>query len=181
MEPIGDWDTGQQKGVNDITPYYHPSPVHIVGDGPSEEPEDGAGDHIQRREPSIHDRDQGLHSVIDGRQTVERYLSNWLTDKKPRIRESTWISYEHRLRLHVIPAIGKKTLIKLLPGNLSRLYADLIDTKFLSPSTVLKTHGIMHHALKDAVRANLVSRNIAELVDPPRAEALCEGIHAASS
>ena len=118
---------------------------------------------------AIYDRDQGLHSVTDGRQTVQRYLSDWLLAMRTCVRESTWISYEHRLRLYVIAAIGNKTLIKLLPGDLSRLYADLIDTRRLSPSTVLKTHGIIHHALKEAVRANLVARNIAELVDPPRA------------
>ena len=71
---------------------------------------------------AIHDRDQGLHAVTDGRQTVERYLSDWLIAMKTRVRESTWLSYEHRLRLYVIPAIGTRTMIKLLPSDLSRLY-----------------------------------------------------------
>jgi integrase len=38
----------------------------------------------------------------------------------------------------------------------------------LSKTTVLQLHRILHHALRDASRRNLVSRNVTELVTPPR-------------
>jgi integrase len=38
----------------------------------------------------------------------------------------------------------------------------------LSKTTVLQLHRILHHALRDATRWNLVSRNVTELVTPRR-------------
>jgi integrase len=55
---------------------------------------------------------------------------------------------------------------------LKSLYADLLDARQLAPSTVAKTHGIIHHALKDAMRDGLIPRNVAELVDPPKVHKL---------
>jgi integrase len=43
-----------------------------------------------------------------------------------------------------------------------------LDARNLAASTVAKTHGIIHHALKDAMRDGLVSRNVADSVDPPK-------------
>jgi integrase len=76
------------------------------------------------------------------------------------------------VRLYIVPqkppTLARVALIKLTPGHLKSLYADLLSDRRLAPSTVAKTHGILHHALKDAMRDGLIPRNVAELVDPPK-------------
>ncbi len=115
---------------------------------------------------AAHERDKGLPSA-DGRMTVEQYLAAWLqTMRPPRIRESTWLRLEVHLRKHAIPAIGKVKLQQLNRMHLQQLYAQC-QAKGLSPTTVNHLHGALHQALKDAMRSDLVPRNIAELADPP--------------
>jgi integrase len=115
---------------------------------------------------AIRDRDKGLMSA-DARMTVEQYLKSWLeTMRPPRIRESTWIRLETHLRLHAIPAIGKVKLAQLNRMHLQQLYTQC-QAKGLSPTTVNHLHGALHQALKDAMRSDLVPRNVAELADPP--------------
>jgi len=50
------------------------------------------------------------------RQTVGQFLDGWLRDvAKPRLRASTYESYDRMVRLHIIPAIGRVPLAKLTP------------------------------------------------------------------
>ena len=111
-------------------------------------------------------RDDGL-PTITRRQTVEQYLKTWLDAAKPSIRERTWVRYEQYVRLHVLPTLGKLSLEKLTPQHLQRLYSERLDAG-LSPTTVHHLHATLHKALSQAVRLNLVQRNVADLVDPPR-------------
>jgi integrase len=55
----------------------------------------------------------------------------------------------------------------LTPQQLQRLYAERLKAG-LSPTTVHHLHAVLHKALDQAVRWNLVSRNVGDLVDPPR-------------
>lgn len=115
------------------------------------------------------DRDKGL-PVMNDRQTVEQYLRAWLeTMRPPRIRESTWIRAESHLRIHAIPFIGKIRLSQLNRMHLQQLYAKCLADG-LSPTTVNHLHGVLHQALDEAMRSDLVPRNVAALADPPRVE-----------
>ncbi len=119
---------------------------------------------------ALRDREHGLPARGDERQTVVQYLRAWLeTMRPPRIRESTWIRNESHIRGHVIPAIGAVRLTRLTRMDLQPLYARCL-AKGLSPTTVNHLHGVLHHALEDAVRSDLVPRNVAQLADPPRVE-----------
>jgi integrase len=66
-----------------------------------------------------------------------------------------------------VPHIGKVRLTKLGARHLDQLYGGLVRAG-LSPTTVLQLHRVLHHALRDAIRWNLITRNVAELVTPPR-------------
>jgi integrase len=44
----------------------------------------------------------------------------------------------------------------------------MLNDKKLSPTTVNHTHGVLHHALKDAMRMGVVARNVCEAIEPPR-------------
>jgi integrase len=102
----------------------------------------------------------------DERTTVEQFLRAWLRTVAPSLRPRTWTRYEQLIRKHAIPYVGKLRLTKLDARHLEELYADRVRSG-LSKTTVLQLHRILHHALRDATRWNLLSRNVSELVTPP--------------
>ena len=114
----------------------------------------------------LHDQQQGT-LIVGPRQTLEKYLDRWLEEiARQNVRTSTFLRYQELIRLHVLPSLGKKILSKLSAEDLSKLYNDL--GKKLSPRTVGHVHRVIHVALKTAVRWNFISRNPADLVDPPK-------------
>ena len=84
-------------------------------------------------------------------------------------------SYADTLRGYVIPRVGSLRLVDLTATRLRALYAELLEsgsrrgTGGLSARTVGYTHRIVSHTLKDAMRAGLLARNPAAIVNPPRA------------
>src|SRR3712207_9217041 len=63
--------------------------------------------------------------------------------------------------------IGRRKLARLTALDVQGLYRDRLDAG-LSPSTVNKIHTVFHKALSQAVRWNLIPRNVTEAVKPPR-------------
>jgi len=112
--------------------------------------------------------DDGL-PVVPDRKTVAEFLTEWLEGQRSRLRPGTWKRYEEYVRIHAVPSIGRVKLVALGPQHLSRLYGERIEAG-LSPATVHHIHAVLHKALSQAVRWNLVQRNVADLVDSPRAE-----------
>jgi len=113
--------------------------------------------------------------VENTRIKVGQWLDDWLTKyKKGRIRPTTYDSYEMVVRVHIKPYIGNVFLKDLKPENLQAMYNDKLshgrtdDKGGLSTRTVRYMHMIMHEALKQALKNNLVSRNIAEATTPPK-------------
>jgi integrase len=104
------------------------------------------------------------------RQTVGDFLTVWLRDTaSASVHRSTFESYESIIRLHLIPLLGRLPLTKLAPQHVQ----DLINRKLadgLSPRRVEYIRAVLRHALNQALRWGLVVRNVATLVDPPRAE-----------
>ena len=105
--------------------------------------------------------------VVPERQTVKDFLASWLENAKPSLRDQTHSTYEIMLRLHAVPYLGHHRLARLSPQHLQDLYGQRLDAG-LSVQSVRKLHAIVHRALKQALRWNLVARNVADLVTPPR-------------
>ena len=105
--------------------------------------------------------------VTGPRQTVGQFFTQWLDAVRPSLRPRTFVGYEQLVRLHVIPQIGALSLARLTPQHLQRLYASRLESGLCS-TTVNHIHALIHKALSNAVRWDLVHRNIADLVDPPR-------------
>jgi integrase len=111
--------------------------------------------------------DKGL-DFDAGNQTVGEYLARWLEDSvMGSVKPVTFESYAGLVNKHVVPAIGRVRLERLSPAHLQGLYRAKLDAG-LSPRTVQYIHVVLHRALKQALRWNLVPRNIAEAVDPPK-------------
>ncbi len=113
---------------------------------------------------------QGIPIATDV-PTVARFLTSWLEDVvKPGGRARTYETYEGVCRRHLIPSLGRHRVDKLtaqhIQAMLSRKRAD-----GLAGSTIVHIRAILRLALSQAVRWDLVPRNVAALTDPPKTEA----------
>ncbi len=113
--------------------------------------------------------------VVATDETVGDFLvKQWLPAMKPpTLRGTTWVEYRRKVNTHVVPRLGNLPLQSLKPSHLNAFYADLLSagradgTGGLAPKTVREVHVIVRKALKDAVRWGHVSRNVADLANPP--------------
>jgi integrase len=114
-----------------------------------------------------HDAQSGL-PYVDGRQSLGAYLDTWLITKKPEVEHSYWLRCDQYVRLHIKPSLGRVSLTKLTAQQLSTLYARKLG-EGSAANSVRHLHATIHAALEDALRLNLVGRNVADLVRPPKA------------
>src|SRR5579863_4036569 len=115
---------------------------------------------------ALHEKQQGM-LVTAPNQTVEEFLTYWLSVHKLNIRARSYERYEGFVRLHVVPVIGRIQLQKLTAQHIQSLYVQKLEEK-QSSTTVNTLHMMLHRAFKDAVRWGLVARNVCDLVSPPR-------------
>ena len=102
-------------------------------------------------------------------RTVAVYLEHWLTHvAKHKVRASTYRSYETYVRVHLIPGLGQRRLDRLSAADI-RAFLNAKRATHLAPRTIQYLHAILRAALSQAVRDDLVPRNVAKLVETPRA------------
>jgi integrase len=108
--------------------------------------------------------------------TVAEYLDHWLKDVRSRVSPKTHERYAEICKKNIGPVVGSVPLTKLKPAQISAAYAEALvsgrldGTGGLSPRTVHHMHRILKQALKQAVRWELIIRNPAEAVNPPKVE-----------
>jgi integrase len=114
-------------------------------------------------------RDAGL-AFETGKLTVAEYMDKWLAESaRNRLRPKTYKDYSGLTRLHIVPALGHIKLRNLTPLHVQSFYGSKLESG-LSKRTVEYIHTVLHSALRQAVRWELVPRNVTEAVDPPRPE-----------
>jgi len=101
------------------------------------------------------------------RLTLGQYLATWLEAVRPSLRPESFRRYEDACRLHITPSLGMVPLVKLEPERVQALYSRLL-AKGLSGTSVQLVHGVLHRALRQAVRWKKAQRNVCDLVDAPR-------------
>ena len=108
---------------------------------------------------------------------VGEFLQRWLQDyAATNVRPRTIEGYRDIIDGHLVPNLGSIPLGKLNGSHLQAYYALALksgrrDGKGgLSPRTVLHHHRVLREALNHAVKWDLISRNFADTVDPPRPE-----------
>lgn len=101
-------------------------------------------------------------------QTLAEYLAEWLEETvKPNRRPRTYERYECMIRLHILPILGKVKLQVLTPRHIKLLQSQGLKAG-LSNTTVGAIHEMLHKALDDAWKLELVKRNVCDMVSPPR-------------
>lgn len=114
------------------------------------------------------ERDKGIYTVTDDRQTLGNYLAQWLeTQRPPIVKPRTWDRYELDIRHHITPALGRIRLTKLSAMQVQTFYATK-RAEGLAPASIAHIHAVLHAALDDAERLGAVTRNVSRLVTAPR-------------
>ena len=120
--------------------------------------------------------DEGIY-IEPAKLSVGDYLERWLDDYAANnVARKTLERYTEIIRDHLKPAIGHVMLPKLQPLHIQSYYSKALsegrkDGKGgLSAQTVLHHHRVLRGALKQAMRWQMLARNPADAVEPPRPE-----------
>lgn len=125
------------------------------------------GEAVQKMNEAVRQFRNGLPVVAD-KQRVGEFLASWLTTTaKPRLKAGTFEDYKLIVEKHLIPALGRYRLRELAPQHVQALIA--AKGQELAPRRVAVIRAVLRAALNDALKWELVSRNVATLVDLPRA------------
>ncbi len=107
--------------------------------------------------------------------TFGEYLKYWLEECcKPNQTPNTYESYERNVLKHIIPYLGNIKLENLKPLQLQQFYSKCLKEGRLngkgglSNKTVLYLHRIIHSALEQAVKWQMINKNVSYFVDPPK-------------
>ncbi|WP_353618614.1 hypothetical protein [Brevibacillus brevis] len=84
------------------------------------------------------------------------------------VRESTWKSYSDWVRLHIIPALGDLEISKITSQRVEKFMLELSKNNYAG-STMQKIYTIIKDSLNKAERWHMVSKNVVDLVDRPKA------------
>ena len=100
---------------------------------------------------------------------MEQFLDAWIEDTaKPRLRARTFAGYKHHVEENLVPGLDKLPLRQLTPQHVQRLLNEK-SAGGLAPRTVAGIRAVLRAALNDAVAWNIIDRNPAQHVRPPRA------------
>lgn len=121
--------------------------------------EDETRDKVRRM---LDNAERGIPATPAG-LTVTAYLHEWLDYIHAHVRPSTYAEYESNTRLHLIPRIGKKLLVKLSVRDV-RLMITAMRKDGMKPRAIQYAHATLRAALEHACREELLTRNVAKLV-----------------
>lgn len=94
-----------------------------------------------------------------GSMTLAAYAAQWIEQRKRRGVRSVHDD-ETRLRLHVLPALGKRRIDSIARKDIRELVERLRTTGTLAPKTVRNVYGVTRTLFRDAMIEELV------LIDP---------------
>lgn len=105
--------------------------------------------------------------IAPNKLTLGIYLREWLDEvAAPRVRPSTLAAYRHRVEQFLGPDLGHIGLGKLTARELRR-YLEQLKVRGVGARTIRYVHATLRAALEDAVREELIEKNVAKLVRAP--------------
>ena len=121
-----------------------------------------------------------LHEVSFIRDTSPKNfqsitLGEWLdmcleVYMRPSLKQSTYLSYESYVRVHLKPALGDIQLRDLSPRLLQHYYNYKAESEGLSPKTIVNINLFLHKALSYAVTEGYIPSNPAASINLSRGE-----------
>lgn len=99
-------------------------------------------------------------------ERFSNFLLNWMDNRKPHISPSTWQTTVWLAHNYIIPSLGGVPLSKLTSEHLQTFNNQLLNK--LSSQSVVHAHRLIKMALEQAYMWDLIPRNVARFVKPPR-------------
>lgn len=122
----------------------------------------------------LHEMNTGSY-VEPSRLTLSEYLDRWMSDyAQHSVSAKTLERYRSIIDRHIGPALGTHRLSKLKPLHIQGFYSRALtagrkDGKGgLSPRTVLHFHRLLHKALDQAIKWQVLANNPCDAVEAPR-------------
>ena len=115
-------------------------------------------------------------SVDPSRMTVAAFLERWIEHMEGQVSPRSHERYAELCRKNLAPLLGGLMLTKLQPAHISHAYAKALASGRrdgaggLSARTVTHMHRVLREALQQALRWQLLARNPADAVKPPKVE-----------
>jgi len=133
----------------------------------------------------LRDQQRGI-DVAPAQETVGELLETWLENTaKPSVRPKTYRSYEQMVRNHLakpvpadewtkrrldsVPGLKDVPLSKLTLQRVQRFFNDKLEAGN-SPALVRYLRVVLRLPLNEAMRSDLIPRNVAALATPPKVE-----------
>ena len=127
---------------------------------------------LRRLLKSIDDNDHIEPSKIK----VSEFLAQWIETMRSQVSPATHQRYTDIINCSLMPAFGACFLSKLTPAEIQRQYNKWETTGRrdggaggIAPRTRIHIHRVFKSALKNAVYLQLIGRNPADFVKPPKA------------
>jgi integrase len=122
----------------------------------------------KRKLREVQARLRGGLPAEESRITVSAYAHEWLVGVKPTVNPSTYSFYRTLSEIH-LDEIAHLPLAHLSPQDIRRLIAKRLEEGY-STRTVRGILDVLRMILKQAVNDGILTRNVAELVTPPKLE-----------
>ncbi len=111
--------------------------------------------------------DKGVH-VDPSKLTIADYLDQWLDDVAPAtVAPKALERYRGLCRNQIKPHLGASQLQKLRPADIATWLQALGKTG-ISVRSIRHAHGVLRTALAHAAAIEIVERNVASIIKPPK-------------
>ena len=111
--------------------------------------------------------------IAPHKMTVGQWLDTWQNEYLANVKPSTVSSYEATIRNHLQPGLGAIRLDSLTTHDIQEFYNSLHspseNRNALSSKTIKNIHGILHHALEQAMLNNYIRSNPSNACVIPKA------------
>ncbi len=108
--------------------------------------------------------------MMPSRETIAGLFRNYFSSTGAnRVRPKTLQSYKSMIENHLISRVGAKPASALTPDDLNFIMGEMVKAG-KSVTTARYLLRIIHRVLEDGVKKGKLSRNVAELSDPPPQE-----------
>lgn len=128
----------------------------------------GTWDEANEKLGKLQDQERNGVPVPSRAWSLGEWLAYWLEHiVEPDSEHNTYVKYESKVRLYLVPHLATKSLVKLTPAQVRAFMATLKRDKVPAP-TRFEVLRVLRNALNRAIREELLTRNVALLVDMPK-------------
>ncbi len=121
---------------------------------------------IQKLNEINYERDNDEY-IEPSKMTVAQWLDKWHSDFVMDVKPGTLARYESVIRVHLKPNLGAVRLTALDTMTVQAFYNKKYRSG-LSAKTISVIHGVLHSAMKKALRLGMVKSNPTEACELPR-------------